>query len=229
MNWSGQIFLYCERGANLAFWAEPLNALSNAAFLIAAVAALMAWAGPARGARGSVELVLIVIVAVIGVGSFLFHTLATRWASLADTLPITAFMLAYLAYALVRFVRLTWLSTGLLLAAFVAAMVMAGSMRCGAGPCLNGSLGYVPALIALGITGSVLNWREHAAGPFLLWGALLLAVSLTFRTIDRAICPWTAITASGPIGTHFAWHLLNGLLLYLLLAAAIRYGRTLLA
>lgn len=226
MNWSGQIFLYCERGANPAFWAEPLNAVSNAAFLIAAVAALMAWARLGRGARGSLELMLILMVAVIGVGSFLFHTLATRWASLADTLPITAFMLAYLAYAMLRFVRLTLLSTGVMLAAFVAAMMAAASMRCGGGSCLNGSLGYVPALIALGLTGSVLKWREHLAGPYLLWGALLLAVSLMFRTMDRTICPLTTITASGPVGTHFAWHLLNSLLLYLLLAAAIRFGRT---
>jgi hypothetical protein len=213
-------------GADPAFWAESLNALTNAAFLIAAVAALMVWTRQPRGERGPVELVLILLVAIIGVGSFLFHTLATRWASLADTLPITAFMLAYLAYAMVRFLRLTWLSTGVLLAAFVAAMMAAGSMRCRGGSCLNGSLGYVPALVALGLTGAVLRGRGHAAGHLLLWGTALFAVSLTLRTLDRMICPWMVITASGPIGTHFAWHLLNGLLLYLLLAAAIRYGRT---
>ncbi len=225
MNWRGQLFLYCERGANAAFWAEPLNALSNAAFLIAAVAALMVWVRAPRGERGLVELVLILLAAIIGIGSFLFHTLATRWASLADTLPITAFMLSYLAYAMLRFVRLSWLFTGVLLAAFVAAMMAAGSMRCGGGSCLNGSLGYVPALVALGLTGAVLRGQGHAAGRYLLWGTALFAVSLTLRTLDRMICPWTVITASGPIGTHFAWHLLNGLLLYLLLAAAIRHGR----
>jgi hypothetical protein len=42
-----------------------------------------------------------------------------------------------------------------------------------------------------------------------------LAVSLFFRSIDNAICE------SVPLGTHFLWHLLNGLVLYLLLRAAL--------
>lgn len=34
-------------------------------------------------------------------------------------------------------------------------------------------------------------------------------MSLFFRTIDMAVCE------SIPIGTHFLWHLLNGVLVYL--------------
>ena len=40
--WSTPIDLYCER-VTVSFWAEPLNALSNIAFLIAAYAALDLW------------------------------------------------------------------------------------------------------------------------------------------------------------------------------------------
>jgi hypothetical protein len=40
-------------------------------------------------------------------------------------------------------------------------------------------------------------------------------VSLVFRSIDQAVC------ASFPLGTHFLWHCLNGLVLYLLLRAAL--------
>jgi hypothetical protein len=223
MNWSQQIFIYCERGADPAFWAEPLNAASNAAFLVAALLALSTWAREARG--GAVELVLIITVMVIGIGSFLFHTLATRWAVLADTLPITAFMLIYLAYALVRFLGLSWLPTGILVAVFVAALQAAAGMRCSGGQCLNGSLGYVPALIALGLVGAVLKLRGHGAGPALLLGTLVFGVSLVFRTADRMMCPWTVIAASRAIGTHFVWHLMNALLLNLLLTTAIRFGR----
>ena len=34
MAWSDQVFSYCERGGAPGFWAEPLNALSNGAFII---------------------------------------------------------------------------------------------------------------------------------------------------------------------------------------------------
>jgi hypothetical protein len=44
-------------------------------------------------------------------------------------------------------------------------------------------------------------------------------VSLVFRSIDMAVCD------AMPLGTHFLWHSLNGLALYLLLrAAAARPG-----
>lgn len=225
MDWSSKVYVYCERGADPAFWAEPLNALSNAAFLIAAALALAAWARQPGERRGAIELVLVLTVFLIGIGSFLFHTLATRWAALADTLPITAFMLIYLSYALLRFLRLSWLLTGVLVAVFVLALQAAGGMRCAGGPCLNGSLGYVPALVALGLVGAALRWRGHEAGSVLLSGALIFAVSLTLRTVDRMVCPWTVIAASRAIGTHFVWHLMNAALLYVLMMAAVRFGR----
>jgi hypothetical protein len=40
-------------------------------------------------------------------------------------------------------------------------------------------------------------------------------MSLIFRSIDMAVCPEL------PLGTHFLWHLLNAVVLYLLLRAAL--------
>ncbi len=40
MDW-GKVYSYCERGGDPSFWAEPLNALSNGAFIIAGLIA--AW------------------------------------------------------------------------------------------------------------------------------------------------------------------------------------------
>ena len=100
MAWTEQLFRYCERGAEAAFWAEPLNALSNAAFLLAAIAAGRELARWPTGGRRTFEALLVLLVAVIGIGSFLFHTLATRWAMYADVIPIGLFMLAYWGYTL---------------------------------------------------------------------------------------------------------------------------------
>jgi hypothetical protein len=226
MNWGQQVFSYCERGLDPAFWAEPFNAISNAAFLIAAAGALGAWLRQPGGMRGAVELGLIGIVAVIGVGSFLFHTFATRWAMLADVIPITLFMIVFLGYALRRFVGFGWIVCLAGLALFIGALFLAESWKCGERPCLNGSLGYLPALAVMALIGGWLGWRRHPAAGLLLAGAALFAVSLTFRTLDRSICPMTAFAGARSLGTHFVWHLCNAALLLLLLLAAIRHGRS---
>ena len=40
MDW-GKVYSYCERGGDPTFWAEPLNAISNGAFIVAGLFA--AW------------------------------------------------------------------------------------------------------------------------------------------------------------------------------------------
>ena len=89
MDWTRQLDGYCERLAP-GIWAEPLNAVTNLAFL---GAALLMWRrgvglGPARLLCGWLF--------AIGVGSFLFHTFATPWAALADVVPIFAFVVTYI-------------------------------------------------------------------------------------------------------------------------------------
>jgi hypothetical protein len=42
MDWSEPVDLYCER-TDASFWSGPVNALTNAAFLITAVLALRLW------------------------------------------------------------------------------------------------------------------------------------------------------------------------------------------
>ena len=71
--WLTTIDIYCER-TSAALWAEPVNALTNAAFLIAA---LIAWRAAHQAGRLDGPMILrIALTASIGVGSFLFHTLA---------------------------------------------------------------------------------------------------------------------------------------------------------
>lgn len=234
MELDGKIFRYCERGADPAFWAEPLNAVSNAAFLIAATAAFLHWWRLPRHEQGSAELLLVGLLAAIGTGSFLFHTLATRWAAYADTVPIGLFMLFYLAYALRRFLGLGWGLVVLGLVAFVGSLQFAGSVSCSVGlisavdaarhPCLNGTAGYVPALLALAAVASVLMVKGHPAARLLAAASIVFLVSMVFRTIDWEICARTVL-AGHRLGTHFLWHILNAVLLYLLLLAALRHGR----
>ena len=97
MNWSERVNIYCER-LDPSFWSEPLNAISNAAFIIAALVCLMK--ARQSGRTDFLTMLLVTILFAIGVGSFLFHTIASRWAGLADTLPIVLFILVYLFAAI---------------------------------------------------------------------------------------------------------------------------------
>lgn len=217
MDWHRRIDGYCER-TGPEFWAEPVNAATNGAFLVAAMVALaLAW----RAGRldGPVSW-LIVLMAVIGTGSFLFHTFATLWAALADTGPISLFILSYFAIAMNRFAgqgrgRAIMLTLGFLL----AMGLVSWALRVTVGAYMGGSQSYVPAALALLGVGLWLRGRNHPAGRWLLAAAGVFAVSLTFRTLDQPICDdW-------PTGTHFAWHLLNAVVLGTLTIAVIRHGR----
>jgi Ceramidase len=215
MDWFRAIDGYCERlGPGL--WAEPLNAVSNAAFLVAAWAS---WRLARRhGDRGAEALSL--ILALIGIGSALFHTRAQVWAVFADVIPIQAFILAYLALATVRFFAAPWWAG--LLAALAFVPLSAGAARgLGAvlGP-LNGSIGYLPVPILIGLFALALGRRNPAAARGLAIGAAILCLSLGFRTVDEAVC------AAFPRGTHFLWHLLNALMLGWMIRVLVLHGRT---
>jgi hypothetical protein len=223
--WSKQLFSYCERALDPSFWAEPINAISNGAFWMAAVAGLLLWLKAAKHQRAWIDLVLVALIFIIGTGSFLFHTFATRWAVLADVFPIIAFMLVYLGVALRRFLGWHWIAVALGVAVFFVSLQQAEMIRCGEKPCLNGSVGYLPAFVVLMLIGTVLRVQSHPAGRSLVAAGLIFAVSLALRTVDRTICDATDLGAtSGPIGTHFLWHFLNAVLLYVLVRASILHG-----
>jgi len=231
--WQDQIYSYCERGGSSAFWAEPLNAYSNLAFHLAALLALALWFAPAAWRRGeprrAMDLVLIALVFVIGTGSLLFHTLATRWAAVADTVPIGIFMVTFLGYAVKRWIAGNWGWIGwpimlLALGGFYVMLWQSSVVRCNGGPCLNGSVAYFPALGALLLIGLYLSLRGHNAGKYLIAAGLIFAVSLFFRSIDKIWCPYSIIYASRPSGWHFLWHIFNAAVLFLCLMAALRHG-----
>ncbi len=237
MHWTEHVFRYCERGFDSGFWAEPVNAFSNAAFLVVAAlaAARMARLPPGTAAYDSLTVRLIhpmiVLVALIGAGSFLFHVMATRWAQLADVLPIGAFILLYLIFALRCLAGWVMpkviLGVASLLAGFAGSMAFCPSAVSGApgGPaCLNGTLGYAPALAALFAVAVLLHRRSHPAAGRLLLAAGVLLISMVMRTIDLDQCSVLSVEGRA-LGSHFLWHLLNALVLYLLLTVAVDAAR----
>ncbi len=227
MDWSTKIFAYCERGSDPSFWAEPLNAISNLAFLIAALSALSLWLAHRSEDNALSELALIALGFLVGIGSFLVHTFATRWAMLADTVPIFLFMVGYLVFANRRFVGTSWVVTLASVAAFLGLGAVLEIDLCDGGRCLNGSLSYVPALAALMIIGGALQAADHPASGPLLSAAGVFAASLLFRSIDLLVCSATLMQPGWRTGTHAIWHVLNATVIYILLRAAVLNGRLL--
>jgi hypothetical protein len=80
---------------------------------------------------------------------------------------------------------------------------------------VNGSLGYLPAMLILAWLG-IWHFRHRMTEPgVLLLATGCLSLALVFRTIDMMVCPVM------PLGTHFLWHLFNGGTVYLAIRCLI--------
>jgi len=201
------LHMYRERNGNPGFWAEPLNAFTNLAFLLAAIAA---WSlARRRQALTEATWTLIVLAACIGTGSFLFHTCATAGTMWLDIIPIALFQVLFF-----------WLSTRCLLRlsvpwslGIVVSIIGLSFLAMPVRQPLNGSLFYLPALTGTLVIGGCVS-RRRPEEPWLLpMAGLVFAVAILARSIDK--------TAPLAMGTHFVWHLLNGLVLYLAMRAWI--------
>jgi hypothetical protein len=78
-------------------------------------------------------------------------------------------------------------------------------------------------LAALAISTVWLAALGRRSWPLIGVATLTFAAALTFRTLDLELCSLSRV-AGHLAGTHFLWHTLNGVTLYLLLRAAILYA-----
>lgn len=215
------IDLYCER-TDSGLWNEPVNALSNAAFLLAAG---WVWLGYGRSRSSSVEMLLIVLAGNIGIASLLFHTFATAWAEFADVIAIWAFAGAYTLVTVHRLCAGNHKKSFAVLGAIgvVIWVITPLTREFGFDPdkdrwILNGSIQYLPALLLMILFSIAMAVVKHPARWYFLLCTLIFLAALVFRTIDLTMC-----SATLGVGTHFIWHLLNAMLVGILLYVQITY------
>ncbi len=201
---------YCER-LEPGLWAEPLNAVTNAAFL---VAAFLAWLLARRENAVNVQtVILIALIAMIGVGSALFHTFATTLTLLSDVFPILLFQIAFIWFYSLFVMKLSVIKAAGLFGVFMVLTVLAEKAPA---HILNGSLGYGPAILFLFGFG-IWHWRTKMRERYvLLIASIVFMISLASRSVDMAVCD------ALPFGTHFMWHILNGCVLYLAVRGFIK-------
>jgi hypothetical protein len=190
---------YCERSGP-EVWAEPVNAITNIAFIFAG--AIM-W-HRTRGLREGRA--LSVILVVIGLASGLFHTIEQGWTAALDSLAIFIFALFYIYLANRDFWRLSAPVSAIGSAVYIPFTIALTPLFASL-PGLAVSAFYWPLVVLIAAYGLLLRARHPHLARGLLIGAGLLGVSITLRSLDETLCN------SLPLGTHFLWHLLNAVML----------------
>ncbi len=230
MNWNAYIDSYCERLIP-GFWDEPLNALSNLAFWLAAGWVWRSWQqrqAPIHHSSATAASAhevskqrswdihtLLIILVLIGLGSFAFHTFATRWAAALDVLFIALYLHFYLAVYAHRVLSIPWPRAALGILVFLilsqAAAWMWGQIAVAVGGPLfaraGAASGYLGAWTVLLLTVGHSMLKRLPFARHLAAAAGVFALSLTLRQLDLPLC------SDWRWGTHFAWHLLNALTL----------------
>lgn len=199
--WFNSVDIYCER-FDASFWAEPVNAISNLSFL---VAGLLLWR--LRSPRTTLMAILVIL---IGLGSFSFHTYANRLTGLLDVLAIALYLVTFAFLIPKQWSRSSILiqlgSVLLLIICIVLAQLLISNMK----PVLSwlppGM--YLGSWFALIMYALVTQYSNSPAARFLWLAIIVFPFSLLSRQLDIPFCESIG-------GTHWLWHLLNGLTLYL--------------
>lgn len=199
MDWFEAVDGYCER-IDATFWSEPVNAITNAAFLIAA---FWVWRRPDLPIMGRV---LAIILALIGIGSFLFHTFAQPWAGVADVVPILIYILVYIYVATRDYFGATRVVSWGAVIGFFPFAALVGWLLADF-EALGSTRGYVPVPIMILFYAYMLRHKLPTVSRGLVIGVGILVVSMSARWADEPLCH------AHPHGTHFAWHVLNAIML----------------
>lgn len=199
-NWTQPIDIYCER-MDVSFWAEPINASTNAAFF---VAAFLIWRLQSKPAN-----LFAALIALIGLGSFAFHTWANRLTAVMDVAAIGFYLIAF-AYCIPRqwnrHSRLISSASILFLLACVAlSSLIVSNMKAGF-PWLPSGL-YLGAWLALTAYAGITQTENPSAARWLWIAVVIFPSSLLFRQLDNVWCDATG-------GTHWLWHILNAIVLW---------------
>ena len=199
---------YCER-VGFSLLAEPLNALSNWSFIIAAWAAYVL--AKRTGTLTPGVKVLIALSTATGVGSMLWHTLANTWSLYLDVVPIVLFIVAFIWL----YTRNVMKQGAPLAAAGIGAFVLGVVAVRPIGEALHGAPSYLPALLVV-LFGGLYHALAGKPSRFtLLAAAGTYFAALFFRTIDQELCHYMTI------GTHWIWHLMVGMVTYLSMRSLI--------
>lgn len=205
--------VYCEGGNSLEFFAEPLNAISNIAFIFAGLG-IYRLLTKNRIQQVEFKAVLILIL-FLGFGSFLWHATRNSYTLILDVVP------AALSFAVITYIFLRNLIGNKLLALSIALLLL---------PTRFFISSFAPTDIISSLIRNLINattffliillsFRKY--GKIAFEGLVVLTVYLAaiiMRIVDLQVCQ------TFPLGTHFLWHILDALAVYLVIKFIIKLG-----
>jgi hypothetical protein len=195
------IDLYCER-LNPGIFAEPLNAITNFAFMGVGLFILK---GPSFAGK-----ILGVVTILVGLGSLTLHTFATTWAASIDVGFIALYILIFAYLVPLKLWNLS-IPLSIVFTISVLSIVILFNLIA---PYFKNLLGHFPPGIYVGAWLSLLSYaiiskiyKIKVAARWLMIATLLFPISLTARELDHSICD------NFSYGLHWLWHILNSVVL----------------
>ncbi len=205
--------IYCER-TGPEFWSEPVNAFTNISFILSSVFLSIYLLRKNSGSGDLVNWIFIILIFLIGLGSWSFHTLANLFSLLSDVIPIGVFIILYTWFAFQRLLFINWYFPYLAVSGVLIVSALLSFVP------LYGSQSYLGALVFLFVFGIYCKiFKNSKFSANLILASLILLISILFRTIDMHICGYFFL------GSHFIWHILNSILLFIVTKVMIDYGQ----
>lgn len=192
--------MYCERTHDHLF-AEPLNLLSNAAFVVAGT--LIFLRAP-RSLNSTYARILGALVCFIGFGSAAFHSFATLGTLILDVsaIALSTLFVCYMYHELI--LKTVFMKKVALFALLIG--LSAGLPVVIPSELTNGSSEYLGILVMLFLFS---RWDPSASGQrHMLVATGIFSLALLVRSFDLAICTLF------PYGIHFLWHFCSAYLLF---------------
>ncbi len=205
----------CERASEPGLWQEPLNTFSNLLFLYVAykIYAYYHKHPDVQGQRIWDIHIMTFLVAIIGIASTVFHMYPTLDTEMLDVAAIVLFINIFFFSVLFRIGKCNFFQALICYVAFIGFTHMVVSMFPRG---LNDSIGYLSTMGSLVMIAIYLHLKARPSSQYFLVAALIGVCSLFFRSVDNAVC------GQFPMGSHFLWHSLNAMLIYIVLKQIIR-------
>ena len=197
------MYYYCERTAD-DFFSEPLNSITNLAFVVIAFFILRKYS------KAQYSYIFSGLIFFIGVGSFALHTFPSRFTALVDVAFILFFILFFLFVLSHKVINLPIIhSITMSLIAPILYFYIGGKFK-EEFPNIGDSSFYIIILMHMILICLYLYYKNINSIKYIIISSSIFALSIFFRVIDQILCEINIH------GTHFLWHLLNSLVLYYL-------------
>lgn len=201
---SKYIDLTCER-TQPGFFEEPLNDISNISFIIAAF--FLVRFIRTKDKQPFSNYFLIFLCVSIGIGSTVFHTTARMWAALYfDILPIVLFAAIFMFLFSRHILRLGIVGNTALLAILIYENYLFKKLVYHAP---DGYFSLIPCAFFLIFLSLYMAIKHNRSTKNISIATAIACVAIFSRAVDMYVCDWF------PYGTHFIWHTLMGVFMYI--------------